>query len=98
MAFRITLDGGIKLSRDLASLNAVVAKLREQLDGRAHLDLRLRRHVRDTTRPHIVATLDLQLQTCAVFIHGVSLPSAEWPTWATELASTLHLTPTKENP
>lgn len=90
MGFRITIDGGAKLSRDLSSLAHVVAKLREQPDGR--------RHVRDTNRPHIVATLDLQLQTCAVFIHGVSLPPADWPTWVNELASALHLNPTKENP
>lgn len=81
--YRVTVDGGAQIMRPNANLPLIAARLLEQPDGR--------RHVRETARPHVVATADLQRKTFAVFIHGNALPPAQWPMWAHELAKLLDL-------
>lgn len=84
--FRLTVDGGAQLCR-ATTLDKVADRIREQPDGR--------RHVRSTAATHVVATVDMQLGTMALFLHEAAVHDSDWPGWAHILRSSLNLHPSK---
>ncbi len=79
--YRITVDGGAQLARPTTKLGVVAELILSQPDGR--------RHVRLTHAPHLVVTVDMQLNTFAVFLHGARLDPHNHPVWATQLSALL---------